>query len=74
MLQSARRPITKELNVRICSPAGVYLRPNYFILYTESGNMLIMAYAYARASGDHGQISTYVRTTPLLLNTSDGST
>jgi hypothetical protein len=32
------------------------------MLYTESGNMLIMTYAYARASGDGSLISRYVRT------------
>jgi hypothetical protein len=31
------------------------------ILYKESGNMLIMTYAYARASGDGSLISRYVR-------------
>ena len=29
--------------------------------YTESGNMLIMTYAYARASGDGSLISKYAR-------------
>ena len=33
---------------------------NYF-LFIESGNMLIMTYAYARASGDGSLISRYVR-------------
>ena len=32
---------------------------NYF-LFIESGNMLIMTYAYARASGDGSLISRYV--------------
>ena len=30
-------------------------------LFIESGNMLIMTYAYARASGDGSLISRYVR-------------
>ncbi len=30
-------------------------------LLTETGNMLIMTYAYARASGDGSLISRYVR-------------
>ena len=32
-------------------------------LLTETGNMLIMTYAYARASGDGSLISRYVRQT-----------
>ena len=32
-----------------------------YLLFIESGNMLIMTYAYARASGDGSLISRYVR-------------
>ena len=31
------------------------------VIQTETGNMLIMTYAYARASGDGSLISRYVR-------------
>jgi hypothetical protein len=42
-------------------------------LFIESGNMLIMAYAYARASGDGSLISRYVRQrSNLFLAGTDG--
>ena len=45
----------------------------YSSFLTESGNMLIMTYAHARASGDGSLISRYVRT-KLLLGTCGGPT
>ena len=40
---------------------------------TETGNMLIMTYAHARASGDGSLIQRYVRT-KLLLDICGGPT
>jgi hypothetical protein len=41
-------------------------------LLIESGNMLIMTYAYARASGDGSLISRYVRASNFLPTGTDG--
>ena len=40
-----------------CHPSLIYSWS-----FTETGNMLIMTYAHARASGDGSLISRYVRT------------
>ena len=58
MYQAAIRVIIRALNVRILI---VILGVAYQCLLIETANMLIMTYAYARASGDGSFISKYVR-------------
>ena len=72
MSQSAIRIIAKELSVcnSLASPAIADL---FLMTYTESGNMLIMTFAHARASGDGSLINGYVRT-KLLLGSCRGLT
>ena len=43
-------------------------------LGVETGNMLIMTYAYARASGDGSLISRYVCQTMLVVSIEDSIT
>ena len=59
--QSAIPTTTKESNV--CNFLSCVTHHRYIPdPFTESGNMLIMTYAHARASGDGSIISRYVRT------------
>ena len=57
MHQESIRIIVRVLNVRrLMQDLGIANQS----LLTETGNMLIMTYAYARASGDGSLISKYV--------------
>jgi hypothetical protein len=55
----ATRSTTKGLNVRELSLASEYCISKSQSC-SETGNMLIMTYAHARASGDGSLISKYV--------------
>ena len=70
MSQSAILTTAKESNVCIFLYGLARHRWNPH-LSTESGNMLIMTYAYARASGDGSLISKYVRARLLFVPVSD---
>ncbi len=59
MSMPACRPIAKGLNVRE-SPLTLAYCISKLPSCAETGNMLIMTYAHARASGDGSLISKYV--------------
>ena len=60
MCQELIRIIVRGLSVRV-SGAGFGHSVAEQCLLIETGNMLIMTYAYARASGDGNLIARYVR-------------
>ena len=62
MPQSAIHIIAKESSVCISLASFAYNGITDPLAFTESGNMLIMTYAYARASGDGSLINRHVRT------------
>ena len=47
--------------LNVCTPGTVFGIIADQPVHVETGNMLIMTYAYARASGDGSLISKYVR-------------
>jgi Domain of unknown function (DUF4965) len=60
MSLAAIQNIVRALNVR-ASDTGFWVLIGHQRLLIETANMLIMTYAYARASGDGSFISRYVR-------------
>ena len=60
MSQSATHITTNESNVRISLESSRELSLLILLACSESGNMLIMAYAHVRASGDGSLINRYV--------------